>query len=257
MKRIWIVVVMVVLMGCQISESSLTSRMNTRISEIEGLKAAAVTNHRRSYFDYYLPKHIGKRFSDMDNVVFVKGQQKFYMYLHVSDIIIDTYYNNTSSRATKDEVRIGESVYHKKGTMKNSEGLEQIYDLTIERIQTRYVLSLRYGSIQFMALLPLSELEEMVYDMFMIARSMVIDTDAVLADYSNKSVVVITNKYDLFEIMFPESGVIAHVLGDESIGTIHEENTAPEFSEREPDDMIHEEPTGNSEDGAEEGINEQ
>lgn len=252
-KRITIAIIALLLVGCGVSKTTLSSRVNVVLQEMEALSVSPATNHRRNYFDYYLPKHIGKRFSDTSNAVFVRNQREFYMYLDASHIIIETYYKNLSANnnesTSKTAVQIGTNVYQSQGSMKNFHTSVRSYDISIDEVGGEYLVFLRYGALRFTALLPLSEIEETIYDMFLIARSAKIDNEAVLADYSNKSVVVITNKYDLFETMFPESGVIAHVINQDKKGNIHEEETQIPGDDLLPipPGTIHEEPTGDGE----------
>lgn len=247
MKRIRMFLIAALLAGCSIREASLPKKIDDVIETMSTMKATVEANHRREYLDYYLPRHIGRRYAQKDNAIFVRDNHEFYMYLDVSSIIIDEYYKTRqNSVAEAEEVTVGKQIYHKKGTMKNFYSAEKAYDLTIEAVGDEYLIFLKYGVLRFTALLPLSEVEQTIYDMFLIARSTRVDRQAVLADYSNKSVVVITNKYDLFETVFPESGVIADVLNLNPGGNVHEEATQTPGSQNSSDGIVHEEPTGES-----------
>lgn len=242
MKKVILVVLLAVLCGCAVRRETLLERVQATIAAIDDQNESAPANQRREYFSYYLPRHIGKRFSSMDMVTFVHGSVVFYMNIDIPGIIVETYYKDEQTSAAVLQTTPGNRIVFEQGQIKNDWLTNRSYLLAIDEIEDQYLLLLKYGRTQFTSLVALAEIEDTLYNMFQIAKSVQINTDALLRDYSNKSIVVIHDKYNLFESTFPESGVIKDLLFPNKDTTVHEEEdeTTPqqELSHEEDEDQL-------------------
>lgn len=238
MRRIGIALLCLLLCGCSVNESRIKSEVESVLKEIESEGAIKEINMRRTYFDYFLPKNVGHRFGDQENATFLLGEQTFYMNLDIAEIIISEYYDPLLSYQQKrynEILKLGTAMFTKSGEMLNSSGEMRKYKVILTRVDKKeYFLFVQYGDVYFASLCPLSNVEELVYEMFKIGRSVKIDQPKILAAYSNKETIIITKEYDLFEKVFPENGVVYDVLhpnGDVNVGdegTVEEEGVQEE-----------------------------
>lgn len=216
MRKFGVVLLCLLLCGCTVSENKIKNQINDVLVKIESEEAITETNMRRTYFDYFLPRNVGHRFSDQENAVFLLNDQAFYMNLDISEIIISEYYSpllSTQQKRFNEIAKIGTNLVRKSGEMLDSSNVMQKYKIVLSKIDNHeYFLYTQYGDVYFSAICPLSNVEELIYEMFKIGRSVRIDGPKVLRAYSNKETVIITKEYDLFEKVFPENGVVYDVL---------------------------------------------
>ena len=223
MRKIGLLILCLLLCGCTVSESHIKQRVDSVIELVSSEKPIEETNMRKDYYDYFLPRNVGRRFSEQENSVFLLDNQTFYMNLDIAEVIISEYYDPMLSYQQKrynEIMKIGTTMLSRNGELLNSSGEMRKYKVLLTRVETdNYFLFVQYGDVYFAALTPLASVEGLIYEMFKIGRSVRVDTDKVLATYSNKEVVIITKQYDLFEKVFPENGVVYDVLnpskGDE------------------------------------------
>lgn len=216
MKKVIVCILCLLLCGCSVSEKSLEDNFDSLIYSIRAEKAVESTNKHRTYFDYFLPRNVGKRFSNEENAVFVLGNQQFYMNLDITDLIVTEYYSPIFSyqqTRLREIKKLGDVVINKSGEMLNSSEEMKKFNVVVTDLgDAEYLLYVQYGDVYFAALCPLAEVENLVYEMFKIGRSVKIEKQEILSAYSNKETVIITQSYDLFEKVFPENGVVYDVL---------------------------------------------
>ncbi|MBE6114732.1 MAG: hypothetical protein E7191_06585 [Erysipelotrichaceae bacterium] len=216
MRKLLVCILCLLLCGCGISEKQLEDNFDSLITSIKSENAVETTNKHRTYFDYFLPRNVGKRFSDEENAVFVLGNQQFYMNLDVTDLIVTEYYSPIFSyqqTRLREIKKIGNVVINKSGEMLNSSQEMKKYNVVVTDLsEGEYLVYVQYGDVYFAALSPLAEVENLVYEMFKIGRSVKLEKQEILSAYSNKETVIITQSYDLFEKVFPENGVVYDVL---------------------------------------------
>lgn len=240
MKKLILVALVAALWGCTVKKENLTQTVQTMIASVEKEQSSVPANQRREYFSYYLPRHIGKRFASMDMVAFVKGSVVFYMNINIPDIIVNTYYKNEQDLSANKQPAPGNRLVYEQGQMRNNQQNYRSYEVSVYEIETQYLLFLNYGRTQFTSLVALADIEETLYSMFQIARSVQLNTEAILRDYSNKSIVVIHDKYNLFESTFPESGVIRDLLFPNKDTTVHEEEEETDTAQDNSQQLPHE-----------------
>lgn len=216
MRKISLLILCFLLCGCTVSESHIKQRVDSVIDLVASEEAVAQTNMRKEYYDYFLPRNVGRRFSEQENGIFLLDNQPFYMNLDIAEVIISEYYDPLFSYQQKrynEIMKVGTTLLSKTGEMLNSSNEMRKYKILLTRIATKeYFLYVQYGDVYFATITPLSSVEGLIYEMFKIGRSVKIDSDKILSTYSNKEVVIITKQYDLFEKVFPENGVVYDVL---------------------------------------------
>lgn len=209
------------LVGCGVSEQSVKDEITQTIKDASKYEIKEETNHHRKYFDYYLPRNIGVRANpllEVENVEFIYDNTSFYMSLDVAEVIIYEYYDQLlkyKMNQYNDIMQVGDSFINRTGEMVDYNYSMRKYKIMVNRIDSNeYFVYVSFGDVYFVALCPLSEVNPLVYNMLIIGRSVRVDSDLVLLDYSNKVNIIYEKSYDLFEKVFPESGIVADVLSD-------------------------------------------
>lgn len=222
MRKISLLILCFLLCGCTVNESHIKQRVDSVLDVISKEEAVTQTNMRKDYYDYFLPRNVGRRFSEQENGVFLLDNQPFYMNLDIAEVIISEYYDPLFSYQQKrynEIMKVGTTLLSRSGEMLNSSDVMRKYKVLLTRVDTNdYFLYVQYGDVYFATVTPLSNVEGLIYEMFKIGRSVKIDSDKILSAYSNKEVVIITKQYDLFEKVFPENGVVYDVLNPSSGG---------------------------------------
>ncbi len=225
-----ILILILILSGCT-NVGTMESDINTTITKVASIESDGHTNHHRSYFDFYLPRNIGLRPNtslDIDNAEFVLDGTSFYMSLDISQVIINKYYDallRYQINKYMDIINVGTSVVNISGEMETFEGVMRKYKIIANQLNEKdYFVYVSYGDVYFVSLANLAEINNLVYAMLQIGRSVQVDTDLVIAEYSNKSSEVIYDSYDLFKTVIPESGVVADLIKDDSTNVVEDEN---------------------------------
>ena len=216
---------LLLLSGCGVTQKTVIDDMTTTIRMASRVDVNVETNRHRQYFDYYLPRGIGQRVNpnlDVENAEFILNNTSFYMSLDIAEVIINEYYDRLLKykiQERNDIMKVGETLINRTGELENYANVMRNYSIIVNKLNEEdYFIYVSYGDVYFVALSPLSEINDIVYSMLVIGRSVHVDSELVLINYSNKVNVVIEQSYDLFEKVFPESGIVADVLSDKIKG---------------------------------------
>ena len=253
-KAIMLLCSLFLLSGCGVSEKVVADGIVNTIRMASNVEVNVETNRHRQYFDYYLPRGIGQRVNTnlaVENAEFILNNTSFYMSLDIAEVIINEYYDRLLKYKISqhnDIMRVGTTIINRGGELENYENVMRSYKVLVNKLNEEdYFIYVSYGDVYFISLAPLSEISDLVYNMLVIGRSVQVDSELVLINYSNKVNAVIEQSYDLFETVFPESGIVADVLSDKINGSsgdqMHEaeETLGEEYSEDLNEDEIIEE----------------
>lgn len=246
-KKLFVILCLVMtLAGCSVTKTDVTDEVFEVLKTIESNKINEEVNNRRSYYDYFLPRNVGQRANtdlDIENAEFLLNGTSFYMSLDIAEVIINEYYDpllKYKNNYYTDILHVGEILINRNGEITDYKDLKRKYRVIVTQLdETDYFLYVSYGDVYFVTMCKLSEISDMVYNMLTIGRSVRVDSELVLANYSNKVTTVIEESYDLFEKVFPESGVVADVLndGNDTVGgdDLHQDSEEIEDGEVEED----------------------
>ena len=213
------------LSGCGVSQKSVIDEIANTIRMASKVDVGVETNRHRQYFDYYLPRGIGQRVNpnlDVENAEFILNNTSFYMSLDIAEVIINEYYDRLLKYKVNqhnDIMKVGDTLINRSGELEDYANVMRDYSVIVNKLnEDDYFIYVSYGDVYFVSLSPLSEVNDIVYNMLVIGRSVQVDSELVLLNYSNKVNTVIEQSYDLFETVFPESGIVADVLSDKIVG---------------------------------------
>ncbi len=187
-------------------------------SEIESSLASAseakifASNINKPLYSYYLPPSIGRNKSTQNSSVLNDRGRKFIMNLNVASIIQEKYYSETDETQTND---FQDTIVKCVGEYIDVDEETHAYEVSIYEMNGYYVTVFHSDVVEFYSVLDALSTCDIVKDMLRIARSMRVDTDAVIQAYSNKKTVDYkSEKIELFEQIVPESGRIEELFDD-------------------------------------------
>ena len=225
-KALMLLCSLFLLSGCGVSQRSVSDEMTATIRMAGRVGVNVETNRHRQFFDYYLPRGIGQRVNpnlDVENAEFILNNTSFYMSLDIAEVIINEYYDRLLKykiQEHNDIMKVGDTFINRSGELEDYANVMRDYSIIVNKLNNKdYFTYVSYGDVYFVALSPLSEVNDLVYSMLVIGRSVQVDSELVLLNYSNKVNAVIEQSYDLFEKVFPESGIVADVLSDKLKGS--------------------------------------
>lgn len=187
-------------------------------SELENALASANTskiftsNINKPFYSYYLPASIGRNKSTQCSSVLNDRGRKFIMNLNVPAIIQEKYYSETDQTQTND---FQNPIAKCEGEYIDDDEQTHSYEVFTYEMSGYYVTVFHSDVVEFYSVLDALSTCDIVKDMLRIARSMRVDTDAVIQAYSNKKTVDYkSEKIELFKQIVPESGRIEELFDD-------------------------------------------
>lgn len=197
------------LSGCIVQANSFNSRMDAALHEAQTQELNQYISHDGLLFDYYLPITIGKKTSTMTSVLMQDQNQLILMTLDVVSIMNSSLENQAFTALSNTA-----ELYHYSGTTTNFKGFDLPYTVDVKSVDTKRVwLNLKTPTVVLSSILPLASASEIAYDMVRIARSVVVDKQLVVANFSNKEVIQYQKEtLDMFTQLAPESGTVMDMI---------------------------------------------
>ena len=223
MKKYLVCILLILLCACS-NSLSLTDSLDGLLNSVDSLSTNRA-NNTLTYYSYYLPSDMGQEDGD-DCLILSFLDSKTIMSLNVKEIINNKYYQSeymkSASLYNQDNL-----IYTKQGTYTtlNNETKDYIYRLY--QINDSYVIELETSDLSFLAYSN-SNIKDLSRHLFIIAKSVNVDTDLVINDYSSKNVVDYQKKQiDLFDSVKPTTGSLSDLLtNDAIIGDLNSQSTS-------------------------------
>lgn len=223
MKKIIALLSCVLLTGCTLqTEVSLQDEITKQLekSAQETLRSA---NMNKTYYAYYLPEHIGRLSSSQTGSILNDRGRKFIMNLNVACIVNSNYYTGVeTSLNTKD---LTNSIVSIDGEYSDYQEETHQYHVSVYPIDNQYLLEFTSDTVQFYSLSDALSTTDLVDDMYIISRTIKVDTKEVLSAFSNKDTIDYqSEKIELFEQLVPESGRVEELFDDYNNSGIDEDD---------------------------------
>ena len=227
MKKLLIVLVLFLLCGCNNNDniSSLIDPFN----ELAKSEITYTNNMTKKYYSYYLNPNFGKISSDEISSELIYKNTTFLMNLKVNKIIVDNYYNQIED----ENYQIGQLIFNNNGNYLQN-GIEYSYNYKIYEItENSYYFVLDTEYLNFSTISNIADLKVISLEMLEIAKSVKVNEEELIADYSNKETIdYVKETIDLFEQKIPESGTLEEMMGLNENG---EEDIDKSGREEEPE----------------------
>lgn len=164
------------------------------------------TNYSKPYYKYYLPPNIGVKSSTKIGSVLSLNNDEIMMNLKVSRVVALSY--QKEGIALEDLKKEKENIFQEGGHYLDINDKERLFLFTVYPItKNRNLLVLENERVELVSIVAESNAPYMLENMMLILRSLDVNDDLVIADYSNKEIIEDkTIHEDFFEHAVPESG---------------------------------------------------
>lgn len=210
MKRIGIIMlsILLILTGCE--RRSPLDIVDDVISEAAQYEPYTYRNSTKQIYDYYLPNDVKiKQSGPVSNVLTMDG------YDVIMNVDISAIMNQSETFV---DVKDNKFVVNKTVTLKNLDEKETTYRILIEALDETYLVVLESYDMRYISVVPLASIEPVLEKMILIARTLKVDQERVIATYSNKEVIDYHHEaVEIFSENIPESGYINEVSGEKAV----------------------------------------
>lgn len=213
MKKLPVLFACLLLAGCTIQSNVDLQNEITEAIATSSTYTIHTPNISKSFYSYYLPAYIGRMQSTSSgNILNDRGRQ-FVMNLNVSSIINSNYYTEATSSLNANS--LSDPIANIQGEYTDMNEISHSYYLSVYKVDYQYLLELRSDTVEFYSISDALSTIQLAQDMYEIARSIDVDTNEVLATYSNKDTIDYkSEKIELFEQLVPESGRVEELFED-------------------------------------------
>lgn len=221
MKKIGMMLLMFLLLGCSANPAELEDVLKKSLSHQAQTPAACLADNHKTFFSYYAEPSVGKKESTQTSNVFLIHGTEVVMNLDISTVMNSKYYPDVSliKKETEDEI-----VYlHDKYA--DCKGNEYDYVLSVYLLQNgKYYVDFQTHFVNFYSAVDYVLVDEIVNQMMKISQTVEVDELAVITYYSSKPADEHEReKVDLFQEQISESGRLDELLGTEDSGSFEED----------------------------------
>ena len=216
MKRLFVVLLLVMMCGCAYNKD-----INTELDSLLSDTNKIVSNHPNNsleYYDYYLPSDMGEVSFDQESLVLSYLDNKIVINININDVVNNKYYPEQYliNSSLLDQNKL---VYSKSGKYLTIKDIERDYILNLYQNNDYYVIELITSDLTYITSSK-AYIKDIAKHLFTIAKSVDLDEELIIADYSDKNIVDYKKKQiDLFDSTRPTSGDLSEMLiGDAIVG---------------------------------------
>ncbi len=214
MKKILISLVLILLCACSTNDETITNDITSLLNNLDSLSTNRA-NNSLDYYSYYLPSDMGQ-IDNLNSEVLTYIDSKIIMSLNVKEIVNSEYYSDEYMKSNglfnQDYL-----IYTNSGqyTTINNETKDYVYRLYKKDLM--YVIELDTSDLSFIAYSK-NYIVDITRHLFIICKSVSVDSELVLSTYSSKDVVDYQKKQiDLFDSVKPSSGSLSDLLTNDAI----------------------------------------
>ena len=200
---------LLVLWGCASYSGSFEEELNRRV-ERAVTSEAAKPNYSHGVYSYYKEPLVGRIRSEETSNTFVLDNVKFVMNLRISSIINQKYYSDVKEQTGHADLQ---PAAQSSGTFLDYEGKEHPFQVILYRLNDSIYTYASSDQVEFFAISSELEALQLAEAMIRMARSIRVDNNAVIANYSSRQTIEYSRKrLELFQNIVPENGVIEELF---------------------------------------------
>lgn len=233
MKRMILIPAMIIWMflsGCTVyHEVTLQNLLNQKITQVEK-ETVNSADHHKKFYSYFISPEIGRMEGDSTGNIFNYQGTEFLMNLNVSSVINEKYYNGIENN--QDLLNRSSRRAYASGTYQDTNGDVHDFSVAVYDLgRQNYLTAMRTDTVDFCAVSDALKSVDLAGEMLRIARSVLVNSDAVTTAYSRKETVTFTGeKIQLFDSIAPESGRVEELFEDNDAEGNTESHSEPEKS---------------------------
>ena len=209
MRKLVLILLVLVLSGCSASSINFEETFSTAKDRINETRLPASNNFNKGLFSYYLPQNIGVLESNNISSILISEDVRIFMSVNVSSVMSEKERNLALS---DDDFELMES-FDIAGRKQTKEGRIYIEHLSNDN----YLLYVVIDDVFFVSSIRKAELSSTLEKMLLIGRSLEVDKDAIVAEFSNKETFSYEKEViELFSDAIPEDGMIKDIIIEEA-----------------------------------------
>ncbi|HZJ86865.1 MAG TPA: hypothetical protein VFC75_01450 [Erysipelothrix sp.] len=198
-KSVILLIFLLMLSGCQ--------KTTLDYGFVEGLSKPVPksTNHTKDYLSYYLPPHVGLKESGANySLLDVEGYDVL-MRLSIEHIISEKFdYEKNLAKEISQEI-----LFQDDASYIDIEDNSKTVHAIIYQLEDRYAILINNEEIEMMSLVPKTNVSITLESMVNILKTVVVNKDLVVSDYSSKEISTYESTYsEFFEQTPPETGTL-------------------------------------------------
>ncbi|AZK44509.1 MULTISPECIES: hypothetical protein [Erysipelothrix] len=185
------------------------------------------TNHNKKYYRYYLLPDVGIKQSTQISTLYEIDRKPIMLDLDVANIVAKRYTEiseNTEGKEKGDQkedskiqfsslIKEEAVSYRTTGTYVDGSDKEQHFIFSIVDLEKNKAVVLENGQVDMMAIVNDANMDMIVQSMFTTMRSITVNEDLVVQDFSKKDIITYHERYEeFFEHAIPESGAISDII---------------------------------------------
>jgi hypothetical protein len=220
-------------LGCTKFSGSYEDELNRRVERAVTCRVAQ-PNYAHDVYSYYREPSVGRISSDVTSNTFLMDGVKFVMNLRVSSIINQKYYADAPDSSTLMNM---EQIAESTGTFLDYTGSEHPFRVTLYQLAEQIYVYTVTDQVEFFAIASGLQALQTAETMVRMARSVRVDNDAVIAEYSGRQTIDYSRKrLELFQNIVPENGVIEELF--EGYGSYAGQADGEYFGDNYTDDTV-------------------
>ncbi|CAM2747228.1 hypothetical protein [Erysipelothrix tonsillarum] len=185
------------------------------------------TNHNKKYYRYYLLPDVGIKQSTQISTLYEIDRKPIMLDLDVANIVAKRYSEisgnaqaeNERDQKDADKIQFSSLIkeeatsYRTMGTYIDGQDVEQHFIFSVVDLEKNKAVVLENGKVDMMAIVNDANIEMIVQSMFTTMRSITVNEDLVVQDFSKKDIITYHERYEeFFEHAIPESGAISDII---------------------------------------------
>lgn len=203
MRKIKLVLVLFILMGCQSSKNiSFDDMLDLTFDKVSLSIPSENNNHKKDLFSYYLPHDVGILEANKISSVLVIDNVQVFMGINVSEIMSES--DDFAVANENDFEAVKEFITY------NKNNKEVINNVVVEKLNDKdYLLYVKSDENFFLATLKKASIPNILEKILIIGRSIQVDKQAVILEFSNKETINYQQEViELFTNSIPEEGFL-------------------------------------------------
>lgn len=213
MKKLFLILLVFLISGCSLpSDDNIKNSLENYFASYD--HSSIKPNNRLKYFSYYLPSDVYEESYDDDYVVMKFGDSRILMNINVADLINVEYYKDAYPTREKffDSSHL---LYSCQGVFDDGSGGYINYSFDIYLYENDYLSSLKTDEMCFYAYGKKNDAVECSKHLLLIARSINMDKEAIVSQYSFKETIDYEKKQvSLFDHLIPTEGRLEDIVID-------------------------------------------
>lgn len=212
MKKIVFLCFLLLLSSCSVT-SSWQQQITTELKAFQSTKNKYKQNINNRYFSYYLPGDMRRDKSNLTSAILSYENVKILLNVNFADLIEKG--DSDAFLAEEGFYRNSEHLFHQEGKFLSAEKKEVAYLCEVYQYEGQYLAALFTQNFHYYAYCPESKIYEVIRHILLIAKSMKVYEDEVLADFTGDVTIDFQKKQvDLFKMIIPKNGRLSDMLVD-------------------------------------------